>query len=89
MMNPTPSHQYILEIDDSERLILPSVICEQLNLHTGDRLSLNLQPDGSLQIINLRPQVEKFKGIYKDIADGVSLADELIQERRKEAQTEN
>ncbi len=42
-----------------------------------------------LPMVSLCDQVKKFQGLFKDIAPGVSLADELIQERREEARRGN
>ena len=81
--------QYTIDIGDTGNLMLPSEVCRQLNLKAGDRLSLTVESDGSLRLVNIRTQVAKFQGIFKDIAPGVSLADELIQERRKEARHKN
>ncbi|NER33225.1 MAG: hypothetical protein F6J93_03985 [Oscillatoria sp. SIO1A7] len=44
----------------------------------------------SMRLVSLRrQQVEKVQGIFKDIAPGVSLAEELIRERREEARRES
>jgi hypothetical protein len=42
----------------------------------------------SLRLVSLTDQIRRVQGIFKDIAPGVSLAEELIQERRAEAQRE-
>ncbi len=49
---------------------------------------LTVEPDGSLRLVSLREQVKKLKGIYRRLAPGVSLANELIRERRREAKRE-
>jgi len=42
-----------------------------------------------MRLVSLREQIRKVKGLYKDVAPGRDLAEELIQERRAEArQTE-
>lgn len=46
---------------------------------------LMLEPDGSIRLTSLRLQIQNLQGIYKDIVPTVSLADELIKERRKES----
>ena len=49
-----------------------------------------LETDGSLRLVSLRrQQIQKLQGIFKDIAPGVSLAEELIRERREEARRES
>lgn len=76
--------QYTLQLGDRGRIVLPATVREQLNLKEGDRLVLTLETDGSLRLTNLRELVKKAQGLFQDIK-GVSLASELIQERREEA----
>lgn len=85
--------QYTVDLQEKGELIIPESVCKQLNLQPGvkrsypegNRLTLTIETDGSLRLVSLRQQVQKLKGIFKEIAPGVSLADELIQERRQEA----
>lgn len=42
----------------------------------------------SREAVDLTAQIQRAQGIFKDIAPNVSLAEELIQERRAEAQRE-
>lgn len=81
--------QYTLHLGARGRLVLPASLRERMNLKEGDRLVLTLEADGSLRLVSLREQVRKLQGLFKDIAPGVSLANELIQERREEALSEN
>lgn len=83
--NQNQPEQYTLHLGARGRLVLPAQLREQLNLKEGDRLILTVEADGSLRLVSLREQVKKLQGIFKDIAPGVSLASELIQERREEA----
>lgn len=80
--------QYTLNLGARGRLVIPAPLRERLGLKEGDRLVLTVQADGSLRLISLREQVSKLQGLFKDIAPGVSLADELIAERREEARRE-
>ena len=75
-MSPT-LEQYTVNLQEKGELIIPESVCKQLNLQPGDRFTLTIETDGSLRLVSLRQQVQKLKG--------VSLADELIQERRQEA----
>ena len=50
---------------------------------------LKVEPDGTLRLAGLRDQVRKLRGIYKALAPGTSLVDELIRERGEEARREN
>ncbi len=81
--------QYTIHLGARGRLVIPASLRERLGLREGDRLVLTLEADGSLRLVSLREQVRKLQGIFKDIAPGVSLAEELIQERREEARREN
>ncbi|NJO39225.1 MAG: AbrB/MazE/SpoVT family DNA-binding domain-containing protein [Cyanobacteria bacterium CRU_2_1] len=77
-----------IELGDQGQVVLPESIRHQLNLQSGDRLILTVESDGSLRLTSLRSQIQKLQGMFKDIAPGVSLADELIGDRRREAQQE-
>ncbi len=81
--------QYTLNLGARGCLVLPAPLRERLNLKEGDRLVVTVQADNSLCLISLREQVSKLQGVFKDIAPGVSLADELIAERREEARRES
>lgn len=77
--------QQTIELGEGGNLVLPESIRHHLSLQPGEKLILTLEPDGSLRLTSLRIQIQNLQGIYKDIAPGVSLADELIEERRKES----
>ena len=80
--------QYTLNLGVRGRLVLPAPLRERLGLKEGDRLVLTVQADGSLRLVSLREQVSQLQGLFKNIAPGVSLADELMAERREEARWE-
>ncbi|MCU0551125.1 MAG: AbrB/MazE/SpoVT family DNA-binding domain-containing protein [Leptolyngbya sp. Prado105] len=86
---PQPIQPVELELGENGTLVLPEAIRHQLNLQSGDRLILTVDPNGTLHLTNVQTQIQKLQGIFKDIAPGVSLADELIRDRQREAQTEN
>ncbi|MDY7051423.1 AbrB/MazE/SpoVT family DNA-binding domain-containing protein [Limnospira fusiformis] len=69
--------------------MIPEPVRKQLNLQAGDQLTLTLEKDGSLRLVSWREQVQKLRGIFQDISNGVSLADELIRERRSETQPDD
>ena len=54
----------------------------------SSRVILTLEADGEIRLVTLSQQRQKLRGIFKDVAPDVSLADELIQDRRREAQAE-
>ncbi len=82
-MPPTSiPQQQTIEIGEQGIIVLPESIRHHLSLQPGETLLLTLESDDSLRLTSLRIQMQNLQGIYKDIAPGVSLADELIQERR-------
>jgi bifunctional DNA-binding transcriptional regulator/antitoxin component of YhaV-PrlF toxin-antitoxin module len=76
--------QYTLDIEPEGRLTLPQEIQEILNLESGDRLILTLEDNGKLQLVSLKQQVKKLRGLLKYKSPDRNLVDELIQERRQE-----
>jgi bifunctional DNA-binding transcriptional regulator/antitoxin component of YhaV-PrlF toxin-antitoxin module len=82
--NSSLSQQYILDIEPEGRLTLPQEIQQILNLQSGDRLILTLEDSGKLQLVSLKQQVKKLRGLLKDKSPDINLVDELIQERRQE-----
>ena len=86
--NSSLSQQYILDIEPEGGLTLPQEIQQILNLESGDRLILTLEDNGTLQLVSLKNQVKKLRGLLKDKSPDKNLVDELIQERRQEYLTE-
>lgn len=82
------AEQHTIRIGMKGRLVLPSSVRKKLHLREGDRMLLKLEPDGTVRLINRKHQVAKTRGIYKHLSPEVSLVDQLIQERRAEAQRE-
>ncbi|MCU7244389.1 MAG: AbrB/MazE/SpoVT family DNA-binding domain-containing protein [Microcystis aeruginosa WS75] len=82
--NSSLSQQYILDIEPEGRLTFPQEIQQILNLESGDRLILTLEDSGKLQLVSLKQQVKKLRGLLKDKSPDRNLVDELIQERIQE-----
>ena len=80
--NSSIPQQFTLDIEPEGRLTLPKEIQEKLNLESGDRLILTLQDGGKLQLVSLKQQVKKLRGLLKDKSPDRNLVDELIHERR-------
>jgi AbrB family looped-hinge helix DNA binding protein len=76
--------QYTLDIEPEGRLTLPQEIQEILNLESGDRLILTLEDNGKIQLVSLKQQVKKLRGLLKDKSPDRNLVNELITERRQE-----
>ena len=82
--NSSLSQKYILDIELEGRLTFPQEIQQILNWESGDRLILTLEDSGKLQLVSLKQQVKKLRGLLKDKSPDRNLVDELIQERRQE-----
>ena len=70
------------------RLVLPVKMRKALDLKSGDEVILRLEGD-SIRVIPLAQAVAQAQRLVRShVKPGRSLADELIQARRKEAQDE-
>jgi len=83
------SENYAITLGDRGRLVLPSQLRRRLNLQTGDRLIVTVDDEGGFRVVPARELARRLLGLYRDFAPGVSLADELIAERREEARRED
>ena len=85
MLNTTvKSHS--IELDEANQITLPDSICDTLDWNPGDRIILTIETNGDIRLSPLTTQIQNLQGIFKDLAPGISLADELIRDRRQEAQ---
>jgi AbrB family looped-hinge helix DNA binding protein len=84
-LRQSDADHYTVEIGSRGQLVLPEAVREKLSLGAGDRVVLSVESDGSMRLVSLREQIRKTKGLYKDLAPGRDLAEELIRERRAEA----
>ncbi|MBD1843384.1 AbrB/MazE/SpoVT family DNA-binding domain-containing protein [Cyanobacteria bacterium FACHB-63] len=80
---------HTVELGEDGALVLPETVRHQLSLQPGDLFILTLSADGTLHLTSLRSQLRSLRGIFKDIAVNTPLSDELIRDRRQEAQQEN
>jgi len=70
------------------RILIPAPFREALGLSEGDTLVASLE-NGELSLLTLPAAVRKAQAIIrKFVPAGVSLVDELIDDRRKEAESE-
>jgi AbrB family looped-hinge helix DNA binding protein len=72
------------KLGDGGRLVIPAEIRQELGMKLGDRLLLLIE-DGELHVITVAQGVERAQKLAAPyIRPGVSMADELIAERRAE-----
>jgi len=77
-----------VKIIDGGKLIIPAAFRRKLGIDTGDTVVIELGEDG-LHVRSLSSAVRLAQDIVREfVPDDVSLADELIAERRVEAEHE-
>jgi len=75
-------------LNENGRLVIPASFRKALGINPGDEVVLRLEEDGLL-ITTLRRRIERAQRLVrKYVKPGVSLADELIAERRAAARKE-
>ncbi len=79
---------YHVHVGVRGRVVLPAEVRKRLGLQEGDRLILTVAPDGSMRLVSASTQARHLKGLFKHVAPDRDLAQELIDERRQEAQQE-
>jgi AbrB family looped-hinge helix DNA binding protein len=78
----------ISKLDNQGRLLIPAEMREQLGMKPGERLTLLVQ-DGELTVLTFKAGIRRAQKIgLKYKVPGRSLVDELIAERRAEAERE-
>ena len=86
-MNRT--ERYTIALGECGRLVLPARLRQRLDLQPGDRLLVTVDAEGGFHVVSARERARRLCGLYRDLAPGRSLADELIAERWEEAQRED
>ena len=77
-----------VKIIDGGKLIIPAAFRRKLGIDTGDTVVLELGEDG-LHVRSLASAVRLSQGIVREfVPNDVDLADELVAERRIEAERE-
>ncbi len=83
------AEHYTVALGERGRLVLPVPLRQRLDLHPGDRLIVTIDAEGGFHVVSAREQARRLHGLYRHLAPGRSLADELIAERREEARRED
>jgi len=76
------------KIGGGGRVVIPSLYREELGIKEGDSITLTLDESG-IHISNARIAIRRMQKMMRErIPEGVSLASELIAERREQAKKE-
>jgi AbrB family looped-hinge helix DNA binding protein len=75
-------------IGERGRVVLPSTVRRKLDLKPGTQMLLSTESDGSLRLRPYRVVAEQSRGLLRDLPGG-PMVDELITERRAEADRED
>lgn len=77
-----------VRIIEGGKLIIPASMRRELGIATGDTMLVDVA-DGELRVRSLAKAIERAQAILRrHVPEGVSLADELIADRRREAERE-
>lgn len=76
----------VTRIMNGHRLVIPARIRKELDLHVGDAVTLILE-EGKLRLISQAEAVRQAQALVREfVPAGVSLVDELRDDRRREAE---
>lgn len=77
-----------VKIVDGGKLVIPATMRRELGISTGDTVLIDVD-DGELRVRSVSRAIERARVILrKYVPEGVSVADELIADRRREAERE-
>lgn len=80
---------YHTKLGEGRRVAIPAEVCKKFGLHLGDPLSIKVGENG-LELIPLEQVVREVQEAFTPYRKaGVSMVDDLIRERRKEAAKED
>lgn len=80
---------YALRLEKSGRILIPATVRRRLGLSERSQVIVKVEPSGTIEITSRSQALAKARQeIRKYIPDGRDLVDELIEDRRKEAEQE-
>lgn len=74
----------ITQVSAGGRIVIPVEIRRKMDIHSGDQVVLTYH-DGELHIATRKQRLQQAKDIVKACVSDTSLADQLVAERRAEA----
>jgi AbrB family looped-hinge helix DNA binding protein len=79
----------VTKIGEGGRVVIPSEFRKALGVGTGDQVVLVLE-EGAVRMLTPREAIRRAQALVRQyVPEGRSLSDELIAERRREAQRES
>lgn len=76
------------KVTQGGRIVIPVEMRKQLGIEVGENVNLEME-DGSLRITTRQAALRRIQASLRKIApEGISVVDELIADRRKEAENE-
>ena len=73
------------KISNGGRLVIPVAYRRELGINPGDDVVLTLE-EGEIRLVTAQQAIKRAQRMVRRyVSEGVSLSDELIQERREEA----
>ena len=77
------------KMTEGGRIVIPAEIRKRLGFEIGETFSLEIDEDDSLRISSRSQALRRAQRLFrKYVPEGVSVVDEFIAERRKEAENE-
>lgn len=73
----------VAQVSAGGRIVIPAEIRRKMDIHSGDQVILSYH-DGELHIATRKQRLQQTKAIVRTCA-AVSLAEQLVEERRAEA----
>jgi AbrB family looped-hinge helix DNA binding protein len=81
--------RFTVHLGERGRLVIPAEVRRRMGVKRGDLLALDLDDQGKLLEVRTAADVARSaRGLLRDLAPGVDLTTELIEDRREEARRE-
>ena len=79
----------VTKIGEGGRVVIPSEFRKALGVETGDQVVLVLE-EGAVRMVTPKEAIRRAQALVRQyVPEGRNLSDELIAERRREAQRES